>query len=763
MTITAQKFDDANKDRACTLSQRLGISERFALLLLSRGMREDEVVPFLKPSIADMSSPFAIDGMKAAADRLLKAVKNKESILIFGDYDCDGICAISVLMLALRDRADVFYFIPDRNKDGYGMSVDALKSIIASRRPDIVVTVDCGITSAAEVDYLKSEGIDVIVTDHHEPQEVLPDCIIVDAKLSKQGFYDYCGAGVALKLVEAMFGRDEAVKYIDIAAIATIADVVPLRADNRIIAYFGLKAIKEKPRKGISLLLGRDSADSGEIMFKLAPKINAAGRLGSAMKAVDLFLGDDYFLLKSLCEELNRDNEKRKERCEKVVADAKKMLRGRDFSKVGMIALYGEGWEAGVLGIAAARLTEEFKRPSVLFTDSGGELKGSARSVPSVNVFELFSSLSSYFISFGGHAQAAGASVEKARFDEFAKAVNEKVLSEHSLDEFTPDTECEMSLDDNGNLLRFAKELQMLEPTGYGNPKPTFLMSGENFKFESIGFTPHVKCKRNGCDLLGFSRFPMLVAAGAGSVRLEVTLGINTFQNNVSAEGIIKSAAIEKLNVSDEACAVNSLHQLEYEGRVDVEQIDADRLSELLAMPFGTLVVCFNGSDYERLINAVGRAADAGVAVGNTGRLNPQTTVLVAPQQDFDFGFYSDVVICGRPLSDGYIAYIEKFGVKTYAFGDCSANRISVTLPRMRSVFNELRALSSGRERAQSPSKLFALIRDKLKISQSEFFATLKMLQDTDLISVSERGIINVSNKKTDLTQSVVYRNIIAQ
>ncbi|MBR2918960.1 MAG: DHH family phosphoesterase, partial [Clostridia bacterium] len=185
------------------IARKLGLSDDFMRILAMRGLdTEDEILSFLRPSLDKMSSPFDIDGMREGAERIKRAILKREKVLIFGDYDCDGIGAISILMLYLRDKLDVKYFIPNRVTDGYGMNVDTLKSLISRRRPDLVITVDCGITASEEVEYLKGEGIDVIVTDHHEPQDVLPDCIVIDPKVKREGFYDFCGAGVALKLVE---------------------------------------------------------------------------------------------------------------------------------------------------------------------------------------------------------------------------------------------------------------------------------------------------------------------------------------------------------------------------------------------------------------------------------------------------------------------------------------------------------------------------------------------------------------------------------
>ena len=220
-------------------SKQLNISQRFGSLLLARGLDDvEEAKKYLHPSIRDMQDPFEIKGMREAVARIKKAIENQEKILVFGDYDCDGISAISILMLYLQGKTPVDYYIPNRNVDGYGLSSTAIDSILTSSKPSLVITVDCGITSVAEAKYLKEHGIDIIVTDHHEPQDVLPDCIIVDPKIERKGFYDYCGAGVALKLVEALSSREEVIQYFDICALATIADLVPLTGENRIIAYY---------------------------------------------------------------------------------------------------------------------------------------------------------------------------------------------------------------------------------------------------------------------------------------------------------------------------------------------------------------------------------------------------------------------------------------------------------------------------------------------------------------------------------------------
>ncbi|MBO4555007.1 MAG: single-stranded-DNA-specific exonuclease RecJ [Clostridia bacterium] len=740
------------------LAKKLKISREFLALLISRGFSsEQEISKFLHPSINDFSSPLDIDGMKEAKDRLSLAIKRREKVLIYGDYDCDGISAIAILMLYLKDKVDASYFIPDRNKDGYGISVEALEGIIARKKPNLVITVDCGITAVQEVEFLKSQGIDTIVTDHHEPQAQTPDCIVVDPKVKKTGYYDFCGAGVALKLVEAMAGREEAKKYLDICAIATIADVVPLTKDNRIIAYYGLKQISQNPRKGIKMLLGEDKVTSQDVMFKLAPRMNAAGRLGSALKVVSLFLEDDYFMLKSLAEELARDNSRRQELCEIAVEEAKNMLRGEDFNDIRFIVLASDNWEPGILGIAAARLVDEFKRPAILFAKSGDELKGSARSVPSVNIFEVFTSLSDYFTAFGGHAQAAGVSMTVDRFDAFKKAAND-ALKMRPYTDFCPAEVCDMALDASGDLLSFAKELALLEPTGYGNPKPSFLLNVKNVKFERIGFGNHMKCSTKSIDLMAFSKYQYSLAPRIQNADFEVALGINVFQNNVTAQGILQSYGIRALETADDFKLFN-LHHLDFEGSADLENVDEKGIEACLEKPFGTLVVCFDENAYKDLEKKCPSIKNLPLYFGNSPHLNPENCVVIAPAPTFEFSFFNQAILVGHPLTEGYKAHVQK-EVKTYAFGDVSAKPLELSASTLRTLYKFLYDIAVAKTRILSRAKFYQHISSRMNISEAEFWAGVKVLEELKLFSISDRGVVDVTRKSVNLENSVAYRNL---
>lgn len=742
------------------IAKRLGLSHDFMRILAMRGLsNEDKILSFLRPSLDEMSSPFAIDGMKEASDRIKRAIQNKEKILIFGDYDCDGIGAISILMLYLRDKADVKYFIPNRVTDGYGMNVDTLKRIISHRRPDLVITVDCGITADTEVEYLKSEGISVIVTDHHEPQEVLPDCIVVDPKVKREGFYDFCGAGVALKLVEAMAGREEIKKYLDIAAISTIADVVPLKDDNRIIAYYGLRQMATSPRKGIKTLLGTDRLTSHDVMFKLAPRINAAGRLGSAMKTVDLFLEDDIFLLRNLCEDLESDNQKRQSICETVVSEAKAMLHDTDFNKMGIIILAGENWEAGVLGIAAARLVEEFKFPAVLFTRSGDQYKGSARSIKEINLFEELSKFSHLFTTFGGHSQAAGVTLPVDNYDEFKSGINSEILSRIDKRAFLPTFEYDMELDADVNLLPFCKELALLEPTGYGNPEPSFMIKGD-FKFDRIGVSKHVKCSLKGVDLVGFGKYEHSLGSTRGEREFNVTLGINVYQNRQYAQGIIRTFKANNMVMTEDESTLVNLHQLSYLGESDIDATTIEDVEKHLEKPFGTLIVCFGEKEYDALSERSEKIASLPMLVASARMLGPVNSVIVCPQESFEYSYYQRVIFAGKPLSKGYMAMVKSVVNEVYTLGDCTPTQIKINDDAFKVVYRELRRMSLMKERLTSYTRFLSSISSTARINYIELMIILGVFKELKLASVSDKGIITVSSDKTDLNKSAIYCNV---
>ena len=508
------------------------------------------------------------------------------------------------------------------------------------------------------------------------------------------------------------------------------------------------------------MLLKQESVSATDVMFRLAPRMNAAGRLNSAMKVVGLFLETDYFLLRTLTDELARDNAARQELCEKAVERAKAQLAGTDFNDVGIIILKNKDWEPGILGIACARLVEEFKRPTILFANTDdGELRGSARSIAQVNIFETLCSLSEYFTGFGGHAQAAGISMDESKFDDFVKAANELILSTHDKHDFTHEISCEMELPIDMDFLSFAKELELMEPTGYQNPRATFLVKGQGLRFDRIGFSQHVKYVSPNVELMGFSKFAPCLMAKTGKVDFELSLGINAFQNRESAQGIIQTLQFEDIEIDEDEAKCMNLHQLSCEGSANLQKTDFKCVDEWLKEPFGTAIVCFSRQEYDEICAQNESVKALPVLIATPRCLNPENCVVVCPAECFDFSFYNRVVVCGRPLCEGYLAKLQKESKALYALGDCSEKKMSVSKDVLRKVYKEIVNVARRTPKLASPHKAYIAVCSGYKVPESIFMLALRIFDEVGTVKINEKGFVQISAKSVNLEDSIAYRN----
>lgn len=485
-------YREIDGNAAGKLSEEAGISRLMAKVFVSRGITDSEYVrEFMNPDIARLHDPFLMDGMKAATARILKALEDNEDILIYGDYDVDGVVSTSILYRFLCSLgARVQYYIPDRMEDGYGLTMPVtgkLKEI----GPSLMITVDCGITSVEEVGWLQDNGIQVIVTDHHECKETLPDAFAV-INPHKPGcgypFKDLCGAGVALKLVQALcagLGRENGhaqdfEKYMDLAALATIADVVPLLGENRIIAGIGIKKMMTTANEGLAALvraagLADKPLTSYGVAFGLAPRVNAAGRLGSAVRGVRLFTTDNRVLAEALAKELDDENRKRQDTENRILEEAIAYVEANlDAVREKVLIVCGEGWHHGVIGIVASKLQERYYRPCIVISIEDGIGKGSARSIKCFNIFKALDSCSDLLDRFGGHEMAAGITINADRISEFRSRINayaDGLLTEADM---LPCIRLDAFLDRSDITPDSVQELESMAPFGEGNPNPVF-------------------------------------------------------------------------------------------------------------------------------------------------------------------------------------------------------------------------------------------------------------------------------------------------
>lgn len=470
------------------LSKELGISPLLERALRARGAEtREQIERFLSPSVRHFHDPFLLNDMQRAVDRINLALDTGERICIFGDYDVDGICATAMLTDYFRCiGADVVYHIPSRSEEGYGMSTAAIEKLY-QQGVGLIITVDNGISAASEIDRCSELGMDVIVTDHHIPPERIPECAAVVSHTVPGSRYPtsiLCGAGTAFKLVHALAGVDAAMKYVSLAGLASVADVVPLVDENRIFVKLGLEAINEgRCCFGLSRLLEsipttKKPYNTCNLGFAVAPRLNASGRMSDASLSVELFLSSNLRDMDGIIAELNRLNELRQKDEAGILSDALEMLSARDLSDTRAIVLCKKEWNGGVIGIAASRILEMFHRPTILLCESGGVLKGSARSIDGVNIHDALIAVKDCFLRFGGHAKAAGITMEQDRLEEFEARLNEHLKNSFEDSAFAARKDYEFEIPVSAVNAELIREISMLAPFGESNPSPVFRSKG---------------------------------------------------------------------------------------------------------------------------------------------------------------------------------------------------------------------------------------------------------------------------------------------
>ena len=502
-----------------TLAESLNISETLARLLVQRNIKSlNEAKLFFRPSLKYLHDPFLMDGMETATHRLIKALTENEKITIYGDYDVDGTCATSVLYLFLKALdANVGFYIPKRLTEGYGISKQGIDHV-KERGTSLLISVDCGITAIEEIDYANQLGMEVIICDHHKPKEEIPNALAVLDPLKPNCNYPFkylCGAGVAFKLAQGLAKRigkrDMPLEYLDLVALASAADIVSLTDENRIIVNEGIKLINESPRPALEALINASHLQPGDlsstqIVFTIAPRINAVGRLGDAERAVELLISNDKEEAKELASILETENYARRKIDVDTFNAALELVEDTlDFENDRAIILHHEEWHPGVIGIVASRLVEKYYRPTIMLTTVDGVAKGSARSTSNFDIYEALQQCEDYLIQFGGHRAAAGLAIELGKLSDFKVKFNEIVRSTINDDELLPEILIDSPLRFSEITPKLLRILDQFSPFGPGNMRPVFL--SENVKVcntpRKVGNNQsHLLCsfKQEGCD-----------------------------------------------------------------------------------------------------------------------------------------------------------------------------------------------------------------------------------------------------------------------
>ncbi len=492
-----KKWEYSNYDvtKVKEIANKFNINETLSTILVNRNIvNDDEIKIFLNPTRNDFYNPYTLPDIEIAVNRIIKAIENKEKVIIYGDYDVDGITSISVLKKFLDARGlEVGYFIPNRLHEGYGLNKEKIKEIV-EQKYTLMITVDCGISGLEEVELANELGLETIITDHHEPLEELPKALaVIDPKIgiNKYPFDQLAGVGVVFKLIQAISMRleldeKEYLKYLDLVCVGTISDIVPLVDENRIIAKLGLKLVEVTKNVGLKTLLklaAYQNIDSNTISFGIAPRVNACGRMGHETEALRLFLTDNAKEAEELAEKLNKYNKERQDTEKEIVKQALEKIENEELKSSNTIVLGDERWHHGVIGIVASKITDIYFKPTVLVCYEGEEGRGSGRSVPGFDLHSALCKSSKYLEKYGGHEMAVGLSLQKSNFEKF-KAEMEKVATEAKVNEIIPVITIDKLVSLKEININMIKDLKLLEPFGEANKTPLFAC--KNLKIDSI-------------------------------------------------------------------------------------------------------------------------------------------------------------------------------------------------------------------------------------------------------------------------------------
>ena len=584
--------EQLNMEQVSGLQQSLGISSLLAKVLVSKGATSREKAREMFFETLQLSDPYLMKDMDKAVNRILSAVDNGEKIVIYGDYDVDGVCATATLFTCLENMgANVFYKLPNREKDGYGLNAAILQNL-KNKGVDLVVTVDNGIAAISEVEFANSIGLDIIITDHHLPKGEIPAALAVVDPLQKDDnspCKTLCGAGVAFKLVCALEQADpmEMLDYYgDFVAVGTIADLMLLEGENRTIVKAGLTILNEGTRQGFESLieicgLSGKEITSESVAYAIAPRINAAGRMADPTVALELLLSEDEDDARMLAQQLESENQKRQDIQNKMAEDiTQEILADDTFTKDRVIVVWGQHYHPGVVGIVASRLVETYAKPAIVLTRDGESFKGSGRSVASFNLHRALEQTKEWLVRYGGHELAAGLTIEEENLENFRRAINDvandvtALAKTESLYVDCCATAGEISVES-------VSQMSVLAPFGNGNPNPLFMV--ENVQITGIypvSDGKHIRLKvKDGSNFLQgvmFNVSPKEFAYNIGDY-IDLTANLSIYESSMGSMVSVKIKEVRPANLADDIIDSYDLYKL-YKNNPDIAKEQKLRL-----------------------------------------------------------------------------------------------------------------------------------------------------------------------------------------
>ncbi len=774
-----KKFFNVNADKVQYFADKFNLSLPICDLILSRGISSDEEFEeYLNPKI--LHDPFLLKDMDRLVDRVKLARELKDKVLIFGDYDVDGVSATAIMIQALAKfgiKAD--YYLPNRYVDGYGLTNAVIDKVYDLFQPNLIITVDCGISCAQEIEYAKSKGIEVVVTDHHEIPEILPDTIVVNAKQDNQNypFKELCGTGVAYKFAQALLGEPMAEEFLPIAAIATIVDIVPLKGENRTIVSKGFKLCERYLPIGLKMMFkeyGQNvkNPNSTGISFKIGPKLNASGRMGDASDSLKLYLETDVVKIKKYLDKIKKHNLKRQEICNKIFDDCEKALKKVDMKNQRVISLASKNWDKGVLGIVCSRLVEKYHKPVFLFVQEGELLSGSGRSIDDINIHELLSSLKDILVTFGGHSMAAGLSLKLENYKLFTQKINSFALTKINDSVFMPIKYYDLELNEDDITEDFVKQLALLEPVGCSNPRPRFKITSQAVEILPMKRTPqHANIKIGNIKLVYFNYVDNLIKINFSrqkSFIFELETGSKD-GNVVAFDGgsFIVENAYKKLNAIElNQLAFNDRGEANYKLYPKSELLNF--VSATSSSVFGTCFVTYSCFDYVEFCKDYNTKSIYHFGIYDS-RLIGYNTVLLSPKGLAWAKNFSKIVFLSPVVDKNFLAAlnkvtdaeiylpIEKVGADSRKFSGIDLSRNTFG-----KIYKEL--IKFNKKTILNYFNFFDATSLTDGISFFTFYAALLVFEELGIISISEEKNYQIKineGLKVELSQSKIYNKLL--
>ena len=773
-----KKFFNKDADKVQYFAEKFNLSTKTTELILSRGHNsEEKIEEFLNPKV--MHDPFSLNGMQALVDRVKLAKELKDRVLIFGDYDVDGVSATAIMIKALKIFGiEADFYLPNRFVDGYGLTNDVIDKVYDKFEPNLIITVDCGVSCANEIEYAKNKGIEVIVTDHHEIPDVLPDAIVVNAKQTDQEypFRELCGTGVAFKFAQALLGQQEAEQFLPIAAIATIVDIVPLVGENRTIVTKGLKLCEKYLPVGLKMMFREygitlSNPNSTSISFKIGPKLNASGRMGDATDSLKIYFETDVVKIKKGLEKIKQHNLKRQEICNKIYDDCERALAKVDMKNQRVITLASKAWDKGVLEIVCSRLVEKYHKPTFLFVAEGDMLSGSGRSISDINIHQLLSSMQDILETFGGHSMAAGLSLKLSNYKLFSQKINDFALNNISEDVFMPIEYYDQEISEEEITPEFVKELSLLEPFGCDNPRPKFKITTQNVEIVPLKRLPqHANFKIGKLNLMYYNFVDNLIKINF-SRQKSFIFELEPYSMNGTVEAFDGGSFI----VEDAYKSLNAieLNQLAYSGSGETK-FKLYPQSELLGFVsgtansvFGTCFVTYSCFEYVEFCKNYSTKDIYHFGIFEEKEIG-YNSLLLSPKGLSWAKNFKRIVFLSPVLDNKFIAALN--GVTDAEIflpigKDGADPRKFAGVDLDRETFGRIFKALSGKfsKGIYNIFDMFAKC-DIKGVSFTTFYLALLVFEQLSLLSVIDGDIISVKinkNIKKELTQSEIYNRVM--